>query len=48
MKVEKGKVRAPEMLHVWVNSLLLSFRRLRGHDVIPSRSAVPTGVPSHP
>jgi len=34
MKVEKGKVRAPEIGHVWLNSTPLSFRQLRGRAVL--------------
>jgi thiol-disulfide isomerase/thioredoxin len=34
MKVEKGKVRAPEIGRVWLNSLPLSFRQLRGRAVL--------------
>lgn len=34
MKVEKGKVRAPEIGHVWLNSSPLSFRHLRGRVVL--------------
>jgi thiol-disulfide isomerase/thioredoxin len=34
MKVEKGKVRAPEIGHVWLNSPPLSFRQLRGRVVL--------------
>ncbi len=34
MKVEKGKVRAPEIGHVWLNSSPLSFRQLRGRVVL--------------
>ena len=30
MRVEKGKVRAPEIGRVWLNSTPLSFRQLRG------------------
>ena len=48
MKVEKGKVRAPEMVRMGLKSPRLSFRRLRGHDVTPSRSTLPAGVLSHP
>jgi thiol-disulfide isomerase/thioredoxin len=34
MRVEKGKVRAPEIGRVWLNSSPLSFRRLRGRVVL--------------
>jgi mutator protein MutT len=34
MRVEKGKVRAPEIGRVWLNSSPLSFRQLRGRAVI--------------
>lgn len=34
MKVEKGKVRAPEIGRVWLNSPPLSFRQLRGRAVL--------------
>ena len=34
MNVEKGKVRAPEIGHVWLNSSPLSFRQLRGRVVL--------------
>lgn len=34
MKVEKGKVRAPEIGRVWLNSPPLSFRQLRGRVVL--------------
>ena len=34
MKVEKGKVRAPEIGRVWLNSLPLCFRQLRGRVVL--------------
>ncbi len=34
MKVEKGKVRAPEIGHTWLNSPPLSFRQLRGRAVL--------------
>jgi thiol-disulfide isomerase/thioredoxin len=34
MKVEKGKVRAPEIGRVWLNSAPLSFRQLRGRVVL--------------
>ena len=34
MKVEKGKVRAPEIGRVWLNSTPLSFRQLRGRAVL--------------
>jgi thiol-disulfide isomerase/thioredoxin len=34
MKVEKGKVRAPEIGCVWLNSTPLSFRQLRGRAVL--------------
>jgi len=34
MRVEKGKVRAPEIGRVWLNSLPLSFRQLRGRAVL--------------
>jgi thiol-disulfide isomerase/thioredoxin len=34
MKVEKGKVRAPEIGRVWLNSTPLSFRQLRGRVVL--------------
>lgn len=34
MKVEKGKVRAPEIGRIWLNSTPLSFRQLRGHAVL--------------
>lgn len=34
MKVEKGKVRAPEIGRVWLNSSPLSFRQLRGRVVL--------------
>jgi len=34
MKVEKGKVRAPEIGRVWLNSNPLSFRQLRGRAVL--------------
>ena len=34
MKVEKGKVRAPEIGRVWLNSAPLSFRQLRGRAVL--------------
>ena len=34
MKVEKGKVRAPEIGRVWLNSSPLSFRQLRGRAVL--------------
>jgi hypothetical protein len=33
MRVEKGKVRAPEIGRVWLNSTPLSFRQLRGRVV---------------
>lgn len=34
MKVEKGTVRAPEIGRLWLNSLPLSFRQLRGRAVL--------------
>jgi len=34
MRVEKGKVRAPEIGHTWLNSPPLSFRNLRGRAVL--------------
>ena len=34
MKVEKGKVRAPEIGRLWLNSAALSFRQLRGRVVL--------------
>jgi thiol-disulfide isomerase/thioredoxin len=34
MRVEKGKVRAPEIGRVWLNSSPLSFRQLRGRVVL--------------
>jgi thiol-disulfide isomerase/thioredoxin len=34
MRVEKGKVRAPEIGRVWLNSTPLSFRQLRGRTVL--------------
>ena len=34
MKVDKGKVRAPEIGRVWLNSAPLSFRQLRGRAVL--------------
>ena len=34
MKVEKGKVRAPEIGRVWLNSTPLSFRQQRGRAVL--------------
>lgn len=34
MRVEKGKVRAPEIGRVWLNSAPLSFRQLRGRTVL--------------
>ena len=34
MRVEKGKVRAPEIGRVWLNSNPLSFRQLRGRAVL--------------
>ena len=34
MRVEKGKVRAPEIGRVWFNSAPLSFRQLRGQVVL--------------
>ena len=34
MRVEKGKVRAPEIGRVWLNSTPLSFRQLRGRAVL--------------
>lgn len=34
MRVEKGKVRAPEIGRVWLNSTPLSFRHLRGRVVL--------------
>ena len=34
MKVEKAKVRAPEIGRVWINSPPLSFRQLRGRVVL--------------
>ncbi len=34
MRVEKGKVRAPEIGRVWLNSNPLSFRQLRGRVVL--------------
>lgn len=34
MRVEKGKVRAPEIGHTWLNSPPLSFRNLRGRAVM--------------
>jgi thiol-disulfide isomerase/thioredoxin len=34
MRVEKGKVRAPEIGRVWLNSAPLSFRQLRGRAVL--------------
>ena len=34
MKVEKGKVRAPEIGRLWYNSAPLSFRQLRGRAVL--------------
>jgi thiol-disulfide isomerase/thioredoxin len=34
MRVEKGKVRAPEIGRVWLNSTPLSFRQLRGRVVL--------------
>ena len=34
MKVEKGKVRAPEIGRLWLNSTPLSFRQLRGRAVL--------------
>ena len=34
MRVDKGKVRAPEIGRVWLNSVPLSFRQLRGRVVL--------------
>jgi len=34
MRVEKGKVRAPEIGRLWLNSAPLSFRQLRGRAVL--------------
>jgi thiol-disulfide isomerase/thioredoxin len=34
MRVDKGKVRAPEIGHTWLNSPPLSFRQLRGRVVL--------------
>ena len=34
MRVEKGKVRAPEIGRIWLNSSPLSFRQLRGRAVL--------------
>ena len=34
MRVEKGRVRAPEIGRVWLNSTPLSFRQLRGRAVL--------------
>lgn len=34
MRVEKGKVRAPEIGRLWLNSTPLSFRQLRGRAVL--------------
>jgi thiol-disulfide isomerase/thioredoxin len=34
MRVEKGKVRAPEIGRIWLNSTPLSFRQLRGRAVL--------------
>jgi len=34
MRVEKGKVRAPEIGRVWLNSTPLTFRQLRGRAVL--------------
>jgi thiol-disulfide isomerase/thioredoxin len=34
MRVEKGKVRAPEIGRVWLNSNPLSFRQLRGRAIL--------------
>ena len=34
MRVEKGKVRAPEIGRIWLNSPPLSFRQLRGRAVL--------------
>ena len=34
MRVDKGKVRAPEIGRVWLNSAPLSFRQLRGRAVL--------------
>jgi thiol-disulfide isomerase/thioredoxin len=34
MRVEKGKVRAPEIGRVWLNSAPLSFRQLRGRVIL--------------
>ena len=34
MRVEKGRVRAPEIGRVWLNSTPLSFRQLRGRVVL--------------
>jgi thiol-disulfide isomerase/thioredoxin len=34
MKVETGKVRAPEIGRIWLNSVPLSFRQLRGRAVL--------------
>jgi thiol-disulfide isomerase/thioredoxin len=34
MRVEKGKVRAPEIGRVWLNSAPLSFRHLRGRALL--------------
>jgi thiol-disulfide isomerase/thioredoxin len=34
MRVDKGKVRAPEIGHTWLNSSPLSFRQLRGRAVL--------------
>ena len=34
MRVDKGKVRAPEIGRVWLNSTPLSFRQLRGRAVL--------------
>lgn len=34
MRVEKGKVRAPEIGHIWLNSPPLSFHQLRGRVVL--------------
>jgi thiol-disulfide isomerase/thioredoxin len=34
MRVEQGKVRAPEIGNVWLNSAPLSFRQLRGRAVL--------------
>ena len=55
MRVEKGKVRAPEIGRVWLNSTPLSFRQVRGRVVLvedpsggPVQRSPPDGITRSP